>query len=480
MRNKAAFSERTTSMAVFLIATALVAIYISRIDPLLSGDADSIWTYIKSMDTDTPVGSYVLYKGIFSVYPYRWFYQWAMMLNLPEFVFFKVYHCLLFAYIASMGLPNIYIKIRKKGVSKWRRLMLMLVCFLFWKSTGALSQLMVDLPSAAVFVASVSTALTIFKGKPQHMKLRFILLALLCGTGLCFSGQYSLGILMVILYSLLSLRKSRKSGELLISGGTVVFVCISFAIPIVANQYYLATTVQDLIENGAWIPEGSLWMMRALTLMMGQYSYFGPIGSLTCPRGLAVLSDFAGGNYVNLIMQQLSSDYLNVVEVLQMWLTHLPDMLVIWLGRLFLMLSPDNGAQSIPYLLGFYTAIFTCLMQIKEKVRQIKDIVCLDTLIFCAAVLTALVPCALGIEMRYGLSLQGFILTFAVLDDKLWQGIKKRAAGFKEGVRDGFQNLRVDYSLVIYSLFIVMCFMIFGLLHELEIGAQTVLFSFTL
>lgn len=211
MRNKVAVKERSVIVAVFLFAVALVAIYIKDINPIISGDATSIWNYIISMDTDNPVGSYVLYKGILSVYPYRWFYQWAMMLNLPDFFFIKMYHCLLFAYISVIGLPNIYIQIRKKPVTKWRRLLLMILCFGFWRSTFALSQLMVDLPSAAVFIAGVSVSLTIFKGNSRYLELRFFELALLCGVGLCFSGQYSLSTLMVIIYSVLSFQKTGKT-----------------------------------------------------------------------------------------------------------------------------------------------------------------------------------------------------------------------------------------------------------------------------
>ncbi len=480
MRNKVAVKERSVIVAVFLFAVALVAIYIKDINPIISGDATSIWNHIISMDTDNPVGSYVLYKGILSVYPYRWFYQWAMMLNLPDFFFIKMYHCLLFAYISVIGLPNIYIQIRKKPVTKWRRLLLMILCFGFWRSTFALSQLMVDLPSAAVFIAGVSVSLTIFKGNSRYLELRFFELALLCGVGLCFSGQYSLSTLMVIIYSVLSFQKNRKNERQLVSNGTIVLTCILFAIPIITNQYYFATTIRKLIENGAWIPEGSLWVMRALTLMMGQYSYFNPIGVLSCTRGVAVLTDFAGSDYANSIIQQVSSNYLSIVEVLQMWFTHLPDMLVIWFGRLFLLLSPDNGAQSIPYLIAFYTAIFTCLMQIKEKIIRIGDLLHLDTMIFCSVLLTALVPCAMGVEMRFALSIQGFILAFSVLDDKLWRGIKKRVVGLKRGVHSGLQCIQIDYSVVTYVAFILMCFMIFGLLHELEMGDRAVLFSFTL
>ena len=52
----------------------------------------------------------------------------------------------------------------KKPVAKCCRVLLMIVCLWCWRSTFALSQLMVKLTSAAVFIAGVSVSLTIFKG----------------------------------------------------------------------------------------------------------------------------------------------------------------------------------------------------------------------------------------------------------------------------------------------------------------------------
>lgn len=466
---------------LFLLAFAIIAVYISPLSPIsASGDAASIWAHIVSMDTGAPIGSYVLYKGMFSVYPYRWFYVWSKVFGLSEFFFVKLYHCLLFSYVTAIGIPAIYTRLTGKKIKFALRFVLIVVCFLLWRSTYALSQMMVDLPSAALFIATVSNALAISKTQPTHRSLRFVFVGLLCGIGLCFSGQYSLATLCIIIYIVLTEWKTTNRA----SKFSIVLACVAMVMPVVANNYYLHTVVQGLVDNGAWIPSGGEWLMRSLTLMITRYSEFTPIGVLESSRGVSVLTSFAGQEYCESIMAGVNANFLTWGELLKMWLTHLPDMLMIWFNRLFLALSPDNGCQSIPHLFLFYTCIFMCLYQLHQKVRRVNEIFQRDTLIFLAFLMSVLVPCALRIEMRLTISIQAIILCFGLLNDQIWgsvwSSVKNAIVSIIKAGKNGLAEKQINYTVLRYLLFMLMCFMIYSLLRELQVGSTNCLFTFSI
>lgn len=466
------------SAFLFFFAFIIIAIYIIPIDltPAAS-DAESIWTYIVSMDTDAPIGSYVMYKGIFSVYPYRWFYVWSKFLGISEFFFVKIYHCLLFSYITAIGIPTIYRRLTGKTIVKFiLNIILIVVCFLMWRSTSALSQMMIDLPSAALFIATVSNALALSKTQPTHRNFRLVFAGVLCGIGMCFSGQYSMATLCIVIYIILTEWKTVNRASKI----SMFLACIAMIVPIVANNVYLVTVVQGLVDNGAWIPSGDLWLMRALTLMTTRYSELAPIGVLESPRGVSVLTDFAGQEYCDSVMAGVNYNFLTWGELLTMWFTHLPDMLVIWFNRLFLALSPDNGCQSIPYLFLFYTCIFICLYKIHKKIHKINDFFQRDTFIFIGFLMSILVPCAMRVEARYALSIQAIILCFSLLDDQIWNSVKDKIISITKIRRNGLAEKEINYVVVHYLVFMLMCFMIFSLLRELQVGSTNCLFTFQL
>lgn len=53
-----------------------------------SGDSNSIWQAIISYFSNKPVTSYVMYKGILSVYPYVWLYRLSQLLNVNNFLIY--------------------------------------------------------------------------------------------------------------------------------------------------------------------------------------------------------------------------------------------------------------------------------------------------------------------------------------------------------------------------------------------------------
>ena len=126
-----------------------------------SGDAQDIWKTITSYYSGDIYPSYVLYKGFVSVYPYVWLYQLAVLFGTNEFFFVMVYHARLFTYITVIGLPNFIKYLFDYEPKWWQRILIIPLLYLIWVKTGALSQLMVDLTSCAIFMLSINSAIMI-------------------------------------------------------------------------------------------------------------------------------------------------------------------------------------------------------------------------------------------------------------------------------------------------------------------------------
>ena len=79
--------RRTFSALLFLIVFGYILFRMVRTGSmiLISGDAADIWKTIKTYYTDDVYGSYVLYKGLLSIYPYVWLYKLAQLLHTNEY-----------------------------------------------------------------------------------------------------------------------------------------------------------------------------------------------------------------------------------------------------------------------------------------------------------------------------------------------------------------------------------------------------------
>ena len=141
----------------FCISFALVGFYVFPLPDLLlgSGDAASIWQTITTFRSEKITSSYVLYKGFLSVYPYIWFLELSIFLKLDPFFFIKLYHALLFSFVAAIGVPYVVSKILSVEVKLYKNIIFVLILFYLTKFTGIFQMLMVDLPSWAFFVAGI-------------------------------------------------------------------------------------------------------------------------------------------------------------------------------------------------------------------------------------------------------------------------------------------------------------------------------------
>lgn len=472
-------------VVLFIFAFSIMAFYLlPKPDMLLGGaDATSIWATITSFHSKNPIPSYVLYKGFLSVYPYVWFYNFSQLLGVDSFFFIKLYHCVLFAYIAAVGFPFLISKLLHIELKTWRTMLLIVLLFWVWQFNYALSMLMIDLPSLAVFILCINGALKIAEKGVDTPKLYFVYEGCILGLCMCFSGQYFLSAICVLLYILIkTIPPTVFRDKALRVSALIAVVCLVIGIvPTKAyNMYFEKTVVQPFRDAGEWLPTGKQWAQSGLTRLIPEYKY-DPI--IPNNRGLAIIKDFEGENFEKAINSITAGVAYHPQQLLRIYTTHPVDNITSWLNRLFLGLSPDNGRRSILQLFVAYTALYTCLLVIGKKCNSIKEFFSPAFLIVFAFVLAALIPSLLRIEMRYMMALQGLIFAVAVLDNIIWDGIKSFGIMIMQSIKErSFANLgdkAFPYTFAIYLIFLFICLMHFAALYEL-IGADPTAILFTI
>ena len=215
----------------FFLAFALVAQFILPLPDLLSGggDATSIWQTIITFRNEKITSSYVLYKGFLSVYPYIWFYELSIFWGLDPFFFIKIYHSLLFSFVAAIGIPYLVSKILNIKINIYKSVIFVVVLFSLTKFTHIYSMLMVDLPSAAFFVGAMCAVYLSYGFNSIWRIVALLLSGLMVGLTLSSSGQYSLAGYLLAIYVVVSIVDSRN---LFVKYGNVKIILISIEMEI--------------------------------------------------------------------------------------------------------------------------------------------------------------------------------------------------------------------------------------------------------
>ena len=117
--------RRVEYIVPFFIAFILYFGYVCKSGDMtaLSYDAADIWKTITSWYTNDIYGSYVLYKGINSVYPYVWLYQLALIFNINAWILIKMFFALAFSYTSAIGFPDIIKRMTNRQIGLCRRLL---------------------------------------------------------------------------------------------------------------------------------------------------------------------------------------------------------------------------------------------------------------------------------------------------------------------------------------------------------------------
>ena len=476
---QASSQEKIKTILIFCLPLFLVLWYIYPISPIgNSGDAANIWTAIVGLATGKPEASYVMYKGILSCYPYVWFYQLSQVFGVSEFFFLKIYHAMLFAYVSVVAFPNIYLKLTgKEKVSTLSKGILAVVMFLLWKDYLIFDQLMIDLPSMACFVATVSVLLSWKKQAGTFPYARIVLAFFLIGCGSCFSGQYSIAMLILLCYAVNLIRQLHKqniySHRHLVLWGICIIVLL---LPKAADMWFFSAVVNPLVENGEWIPSKGFWLKYGLTSDVDAYSLFLP--TIYSPKGVNIAAEMAE-NSVIAGSQQITLTVL--VEILKIWIHHPIDMLQIWCNRFFLALSMDGMKQNVLYLIISYLAVLKFWGSLKEQFKHMRDFFDSRILIYSAFLFSILISCALHMEGRFAVAIQGLMLSFLVFDQ--FARVRKTLLKYLSGNENiQIKARRIPYTAIAEGIFVLLCIIHFGSLLELQAieGNGAMMFTFGL
>ncbi len=440
------------------------------------GDAHSIWQTITSFRDETIKSSYVLYKGFLSVYPYIWLYELAAHLEQDHFLFIKIYHALLFSFVAAVGIPFVVSKILCVNLRLYKNIVFVFILFYLFKFTRIFDGLMVDLPTWTFFVAATSSVVLIARNRDYFKNVPALFASgILVGLTLCSSGQYSLAGYLLIVYLFASIFGGRKIDESLTSRKLIVAFAvflIAAAVPKVYDSYFEATIVQPMRDRGDWLPTGQQWLTNGMTRLMPHYKFgHGAQLGVESHRGLAILKKTEGDKFSERYerIKQGGGEY-SVAEYLGMIRENPLDFAVMWAAKTFLAVSFDGGKARASHLLISYTSLYVCLYLIFLKCIYFRDLINRNSLILLSIISTIAAPVFLFIDMRHIIALQGFMLGFAVHQEKVFGNIKGYLLIIYGGdkFKSGWINsLAIPYPAIFYALFLILCFTLYGALLEI-------------
>ncbi len=489
---KQSFLNIINKFGPFFFAFIVLTLYLDNSGLLvgISGDATSIWKTIISFNTADVYPSYVLYKGFLSIYPYLWLYRLALALGLSEFFLIKIFHCLLFAYVSAIGIPNVVRRIL--GIEKnktWRIVLLILALFWVWAPNLTFTQMMVDLPGLAYFLLMINAAYDVTKEGKISPAVRYAWAGLMLGLNLCLSGQYTPAAYVVFIFIIIhSIRAYKKSKDQInrkspwaVLGSIGIFI-LGAAIVKGYDIYFEISVVDVLRNNGAQINSSQQWSAYGLLGCMDTLRrYFGY--KILDFRGMAILNDYYPEGAEAVIAGVWENppahpyrEYLNLV-------VHYPvDFIVRYANRMFLAVSPDGGYMSIRRLFVSFSAIYLGTINWKKRIKTIKDFFSPNILILLAFILTQAGVMVNAVEYRYAMQLQGLLLGMALLDDTLWDGFKRVfrtiADCFRQKSLKPIGQKKFSARILVYVIFLIFCFAYVAALYDTMHAYYNIVFEF--
>lgn len=470
--------DKVKKMVIFIFALLIMLVYLlpkeSMID--ISGDAADIWQTITTYGTEEMYGSYVLYKGVESLFPYVWLYQFAVFLHFNEWIFIKLFYCICFAYVTAIGFPKLYVNLFEKETKAYRVGIFCVICFWLWEKTYAFSQLMIDLPSLCYFILLINTAFVL---KRKNSLWGSVWFALLAGLNLCASGQYTMPTICIFVFVIIELihqvKQKQTSWQRCLANLVIIFVLAlgirqANLIFIQTMKEELASKGIDLFTSGTWLKIGFVRFMRSYRVGVGQ--------DILGTRKVAILKEYFGDAFATNESSMLMGGFaMTIPEYIKMFASNPHNFILCYLNAFFLVLSPDGGCFSLWRLLAFYSAIFVAVRVGYKRCTYFKQI--FNSKFWVGfAFLWAMVPLLImNVEARFCMQIQGLILVIALCDDLLWDGIQRLIIAIKNK-ENIFANGRVPYHIVLYVIFVVFCLMHMGSMYELSGDDVNILLTF--
>ncbi|WP_312780366.1 hypothetical protein [Acidovorax temperans] len=431
-----------------------------------SGDANSIWITISQWDGARGPSSYVLYKGMLSVYPYVWLRELALAAGLDPFTFIRAWHALLFAVGSTLAVPAIASVFTGRPWNALQRCLFAVTLLWLTRTTRVYDLLMIDLPSWSFFAIACWTAL---RSCDAHGCTRLAWSAAaggFIGLSLCGSGQFGLSALVMLAYLalryLLQVPPASHAGRILLFAQLVIVVACAW-VPREADLQFHAKIVDTMRSRGDWLPTAQQWVHSSVFRLMDTYSNSFRFATPS-QRGVALLKDALGAQFETLYPQIKSGrGLLTIRDYIGLVITHPLDFAAMWTTRAFMVISLDQNRASASALLAGYTSVFLCLLLLVRGCNTLRDILRPELLLLAALLLTVAGPVALALEMRNALTIHSTMLAVAVqiLTSRVTLN-QSASASFTPWLLR-----RIPWVWVAYLAFITFCFGYYGVTMEL-------------
>lgn len=464
IKNRMQVCQKTV---LFILTFVAMLIWLLQKESMIlaSYDAQDIWKTITTFDTENVYLSYVLYKGALAVYPYVWLYRLSRFFRINEFFFVMVYHALLYAYITILGIPFLIEHLTRYTPRLWQRVVIPIVLFYYWEKSNVLDNLMVDLPSCAIFFISVICVLQMRERQGLRKYAAAFQVGIFCNMGINISGQYSISMILVLLYALCCLipRKRTPGSSMQISVCCILIIILGYALMSEGLIRFDEKIDRIVQEQNAYIAPGSEWLGRGLIYMSDKSRLFPDI---YCARGDWILADIYGSTEVAEEYQRIAEmgAYVwSVAEYLANVIRYPVDYIMCFFDRFMVSLSID---RSILALVSSYALLYLAIYTLVRMTEKLKTVFQKDTLLPLAAIMSVAPNMVLTVEMRNVISMQALVYGVAILGpmiptcfrsvvDRLHQLRKEKNLWF-------LRDANSPWGVVLGCIFVLFCMAHYG------------------
>lgn len=457
-----------------------------------SGDANDIWKTITTYYDSHTYQSYVLYKGYQAIFPYVWLYELSRHLNINEFLPIKIYYSFLFAYSIAIGMPYIISKLCKVKINLIMRFIFIVLAFMVWKPSGALGQLMVDLPSFTYFVLGTSIVVSIqdISFTKKYKLIYFILAGLACGLAGGGSGQYGIPAILLFIYASITIFKtdfnkiiSKESSKfILVPIICIVLLTTGFGVVKFVENQFQNVVIERIFPGKVGLATGKQWAKYAASVKLMSMTMGPDLSIIPDNRGTAIIKNEDGdkANERIELLQKGGGVYSNS-EYINLILKHPVDFISRWFNRFLIAISFDGLDPSVSMLTLGATLVYICFLSVYKNCKTLSSFFTPNTLIVTAFILTILSLCIAHIEKRYALSIQALIMGVGLLNGEILNLLKSWLRSIKQMIDE--KSLRIiwqgsfSYSLLIYFVFLVLYITHFASIFELLGPDSRILFK---
>lgn len=460
--------DQAGTIVLFLLSFAFILVKLMNRGTMvdISGDAADIWQTITTFDAEYPYMSYVLYKGMASVYPYVWLYQLAKLFGTNDFFFIMCYHAVLFSYVAVIGIPVLIQKLTGHKPKLWQKAALVVVLYWCWNRYFVLTQLMVDLPSCAFFFLAMHCAIRMGECADWRKWILCVLAGLLCGICINISGQYSIAAYCVLVYAAWMFWKNAKQEKMRWKIAESA-VCIAVLAATVYTIGWLNQCFRVYTLNGEYQDKATWWMERALIFMIDKPRMFYG-AQLYDLRGREIVAQIYGAeNAVQLIEDAGNCVFSWTIPVyFQAFFWYPVDFIMLYLNRVMVAISDDSGTGAITTLLPCYTLVYLAVVTACKNIKKLKDIFCANFWLVLGVLASMIPVLVMTVEMRFTISLQGMLFGLALAGPLLPQMAASAYAFVHQCWQEkSLQRLRdcnFPWMLLGWIVFCLVCMAYFG------------------